>query len=245
MKKVIVITGASSGIGAATARLLAQEGYPVVLGARHESALKSLVQEIHNQGGQAVYQVTDVTRETDVQALINMAQMTFGRIDVLVNNAGIMPNAPLYDVPLADWNRTIDVNLRGVLNGLAAVLPIFDQQQSGQVISVSSLAGLKQYPNAGVYGATKAAVKYVMENLRAESAQRQNQVRATTIYPAAIQTDLTASITDTTVRSQIAHDQQTFGINPIAIAQAIHYAVVQPADVTINELSVFPTKQTY
>lgn len=171
-QKIVIITGASSGIGAATAKLLAQQGAAVVLGARREAPLKALVQTIRDQGGQATYRITDVTQAADVQALVQTAQDAFGRIDVLVNNAGIMPNAPLYTVPIKDWNQTIDVNLRGVLNGLAAVLPLFDQQQRGQVISVSSLAGLKQYPDAGVYGATKAAVKYVMESLRAESAQR-------------------------------------------------------------------------
>ena len=245
MSKTVIITGASSGIGRATAVLLAAKGYRVVLGARHQAKLDAVVQEITAQGGHAVGQVTDVRQLEAVRQLVTVAQRTFGNVDVLVNNAGIMPNASLYQVPVEDWNATIDVNLKGVLNGLAAVLPLFDRQQHGHVISVSSLAGLKQYPNAGVYGATKAAVKYVMESLRAESAQRKNHVRATTIFPAAMKTNLAASVHDPQVRAQINHDQQTIAVAPQAIASAIAYAIDQPDEVTVNELSVFPTEQAY
>ena len=163
--KVVVITGASSGIGAATAKQLASHGAKVVLGARREDRLAALVDEIKAAGGQAAYQVTDVTKAAEVQALVDLAQTKFGGLDVIFNNAGIMPTSPISALHTDEWDQMIDINIKGVLNGVAAVMPIFTAQKSGQIITTSSVAGIKSFTGAGVYGATKFAVR----NLRKSS----------------------------------------------------------------------------
>ena len=172
--KVVVITGASSGIGEATAKLLAEKGAKIVLGARREDRLKELADEIKSNGGQAVYRVTDVVNPEANQQLVQLAKNTFGGVDVIFLNAGIMPNSPLSTLKTDEWNNMVDVNIKGVLNGIAAVLPTFTSQKSGHLITTSSVAGLKAYPGGAVYGATKWAVRDLMEVLRMESAQQVN-----------------------------------------------------------------------
>ena len=186
--KVVIITGASSGIGEATAKLLASKGAKVVLGARREQQLKQLVDDIQKAGGQAIYQVMDVVDPSDNAAIVKLAQETFGGVDVIFLNAGIMPNSPLSAMQTDEWHQTVDVNIKGVLNGVAAVLPTFISQKSGHAIATSSVAGLKAYPGGAVYGGTKWFVRDFMEVLRMESAQEGTNIRTATIYPAAINT---------------------------------------------------------
>ncbi|MEP0914721.1 SDR family oxidoreductase [Leptolyngbya sp. GB1-A1] len=168
--KVVIITGASSGIGEATAKLLASKSAKVVLGARRGNQLRQLVDEIQKVGGQAVYQVMDVVNPSDNAAIVELAQETFGRVDVIFLNAGIMPTAPLSALKTEEWNQMVDVNIKGVLNGVAAVLPMFVSQKSGHVITTSSVAGLKAYPGGALYGGTKWFLRDFMEVLRMESA---------------------------------------------------------------------------
>ena len=192
--KVVIITGASSGIGEATAKLLASKGAKVVLGARREDKLKQIVDEIEKDGGQAVYRELDVTKPSDNDDIVKLAKETFGRVDVIFLNAGIMPNSPLSALKTDDWHQMVDVNIKGVLNGVAAVLPTFIEQKSGHVITTSSVAGLKAYPGGAVYGGTKWFVRDFMEVLRMESAMEGTNIRTATIYPAAINTELLGTI---------------------------------------------------
>jgi len=194
--KVIVITGASSGIGEASAKLLASQGAKVVLGARREDRLQSLTESIKDQGCQATYRVTDVTRLEDLVALVALAKETYGGIDVIFNNAGIMPTSPISALKTDEWNKMIDVNLKGVLNGVAAVMPEFTKQKHGQIMTTSSVAGIKSFVGSGVYGATKFAVRNLMEVIRMESAREHTNIRTTSLYPAAINTELLQTITD-------------------------------------------------
>ena len=187
--KVVVITGASSGLGESTARLLAAKGANVVLGARREESLNKIAEEINKQGnGKAVYLKTDVTIQSDVQALINKAISEFGKLDVLLNNAGLMSIAPLSEVKVDEWERMIDINVKGVLYGIAAALPIFEKQESGHVINISSVAGVKVFsPGGTVYSGTKFAVRAISEGLRHEVG---GKIRTTTIEPGAIDSEL-------------------------------------------------------
>lgn len=241
--KVVIITGASSGIGAATARLLARNGAKVVLAARREQQLQLLQQEITQSGGQAVYQVTDVRQPEQLQTLVELAQKHFQGVDVIFNNAGIMPNSPISAVQTQQWNDMIDINLKGVLNGIAAVMPIFTKQKSGHIITTSSIAGIKSFMGCGVYGATKFAVRNLMEVIRQESATEQTNIRATTLYPAAINTELLQSITDTAVLQSMTELYKQVGISPDAIARVVNFAIEQPEDTNISELTIYPTKQ--
>ena len=199
--KVVIITGASSGIGEATARLLAKEGAKLVLAARREEKLKAIVDAIISEGGEAIYQVTDVTNSKENERLVARAKEVYGKVDVIFLNAGIMPSSPLSALKVEEWNQMVDINLKGVLNGLAAVLPEFIKQKSGHVITTSSVAGIKAYPGSGVYGATKWAVRNLMEVLRMESAQEGKNIRTATIYSAAINTELLDTITDESAAS--------------------------------------------
>ncbi|MGE9657528.1 SDR family oxidoreductase [Snodgrassella alvi] len=241
--KVVIITGASSGIGAATARLLARNGAKVVLAARREQQLQLLQQEITQSGGQAVYQVTDVRQPEQLQTLVELAQKHFQGIDVIFNNAGIMPNSPISAVQTQQWNDMIDINLKGVLNGIAAVMPIFTKQKSGHIITTSSIAGIKSFMGCGVYGATKFAVRNLMEVIRQESATEQTNIRTTTLYPAAINTELLQGITDTAVLQSMTELYKQVGISPDAIARVVNFAIEQPEDTNISELTIYPTKQ--
>lgn len=241
--KVVVITGASSGIGAATAKLLASNGAKVVLGARRADRLAALVAEITDAGGQAAYQVTDVRDAAEVQGLVDLAKSKFGGIDVIFNNAGIMPTSPISALHTQEWNDMIDINLRGVLNGVAAVMPDFTAQKHGQIVTTSSVAGIKSFPGAGVYGATKFAVRNLMEVIRTESAQEGTNIRTATLYPAAINTELLHTITDENAKQGMDQLYDAVGITPDAIARVVNFAIDQPAEVNVNEFTIYPTKQ--
>lgn len=241
--KVVVITGASSGIGEASAKLLAANGAKVVLGARRETKLQAIVDAIQAAGGEATYQVTDVTKMADVQALVTKAKATFGGIDVIFNNAGIMPTSPISALHTDEWDAMIDINLKGVLNGVAAVMPDFTSQKSGQIITTSSVAGIKSFPGSGVYGATKFAVRNLMEVIRTESAQEGTNIRTATLYPAAINTELLHTITDQDALAGMNQLYDAVGITPDAIARVVNFAIDQPADVNVNEFTIYPTRQ--
>lgn len=243
--KVVIVTGASSGIGEATAKLLASRGARVVLGARREAQLEQLTQEITQAGGQAAYRVTDVTRPEDNAALVELANETFGGLDVLFLNAGIMPTAPLSALNTAEWQQTVDVNVMGVLHGIAAALPTFTAQKRGQVIATSSVAGIKSYPGAGVYGGTKWFVRNLMEVLRLESAQEGTNIRTATIYPAAINTELLGGITHGASAQAMSALYQQYGISPDRIAQVVAFAIDQPEDTNVTEFTVGPTPQPW
>lgn len=243
--KVIIITGASSGIGEASARLLASKGAKVVLGARREDRLKALAEEIRGAGGEAVYQALDVTVQADNDAIVKLAKEAYGKLDVIFLNAGIMPSSPLSALKTDDWHEMVDINVKGVLNGVAAVLPTFMAQKSGQVIATSSVAGLKAYPNSAVYGGTKWFVRDFMEVLRIESAMEGTHIRTATIYPAAIHTELLDTISDQGTSAGMRALYKTHGISPERIASVVAFAIEQPADTTVSEFTVGPTTQPW
>jgi NADP-dependent 3-hydroxy acid dehydrogenase YdfG len=243
--KVVTITGASSGIGEATAKLLASKGAKVVLGARREDKLKQIVDEIEKDGGQAVYQELDVTAPSENDDFVTLGKEAFGRIDVVFLNAGLMPNSPLSALKTDEWHQMVDVNIKGVLNGVAAVLPTFTEQKSGQVIANSSVAGLKAYPGGAVYGGTKWFVRDFMEVLRMESAMEGTNIRTATIYPAAINTELLGTISDKDTAESMHSVYDKYGISPDRIADVIAFAIDQPEDTTINEFTVGPANQPW
>ncbi len=243
--KVVVITGASSGIGEATAKLLASKGAKVVLGARREDKLEQIALQIKKDGGQAVYRELDVTKPSDNDAIVELAKTTFGRVDVIFLNAGIMPSSPLSALKTDDWHRMVDVNIKGVLNGIAAVLPAFIEQKSGHVITTSSVAGLKAYPGSAVYGGTKWFVRDFMEVLRMESAMEGTNIRTATIYPAAINTELLSTISHKETGAGMAELYERYGISPDRIANVVAFAIDQPDDTTINEFTVGPANQPW
>jgi NADP-dependent 3-hydroxy acid dehydrogenase YdfG len=243
--RVVVITGASSGIGEATAKLLAKEGAKVVLGARREDKLERIADEITNDGGRAVYQELDVTKPADNEAIVRLAKEAFGGLDVIFLNAGIMPNSPLSAMQTDDWRQTVDVNVNGVLNGVAAVLPTFIEQKSGHVIATSSVAGLKAYPGGAVYGGTKWFVRDFMEVLRMESAMEGTNIRTATIYPAAINTELPGTISHEDTAEAVNDIYDTYGISPDRIASVVAMAIDQPEETTINEFTVGPANQPW
>lgn len=242
---VVIITGASSGIGAATAKVLASKGAKVVLGARRKERLEQLTEEIRGAGGQAVHQLLDVVQPADNAAIVELAKREFGRVDVTVLNAGLMPSSFVSALKTDEWNRMVDVNIKGVLNGVAAVMPTFVSQKAGHVIAVSSVAGLKAYPGASVYGGTKWFVRNFMEVLRMESAMEGTNIRTATIYPAAINTELLSTISDETMAKGMAALYQQHGISADRIANVVAVAIDQPEDTNINELTVGPTTQPW
>jgi NADP-dependent 3-hydroxy acid dehydrogenase YdfG len=239
--KVVVITGASSGLGEATARRLANEGASVVLGARRADRIQALADEINTNGGKALAVVTDVTDPAQVQALVDAAVKTFGRVDVIINNAGLMPHSPLERRKVEDWNRTIDVNIKGVLYGIGAVLPYMQEQKSGHIISVASVAAYKVRPGSAVYAATKAAVRMISEGLRQEV--KPYNIRTTIISPGAVQSELPLSITEADVAKGIEAFYEENAIPADTFARAVVYAMSQPDDVDINEILFRPTRQ--
>lgn len=239
--KVVVITGASSGLGEATARYLAGRGAAVVLGARRVDRLQALVDEITTTGGRAVALATDVTVAAEVQALVDAAVERFGRVDVMLNNAGLMPHSPLERRKIDDWDRMIDVNLRGVLHGIAAALPHMQRQKAGQIINVSSVAGHRVGPGSAVYAATKTAVRVISEGLRQEA--KPWNLRTTIISPGAVATELPQSITEPDVAAGIGQFYEKFAISADAFARAVAYAISQPDDVDVNEILFRPTRQ--
>jgi NADP-dependent 3-hydroxy acid dehydrogenase YdfG len=238
--KVILITGASSGIGEGAARLLAAQGHRLVIGARRTDRLVELTESLQSAGGIVRYRELDVTSSEDVAAFARFALDTFGRIDVLVNNAGVMPLSPLNALKVTEWNRMIDVNIRGVLHGIAAVLPAMEQQGQGQIVNISSIGGLSVTPTAAVYCATKFAVRAISDGLRQET----DKVRVTVICPGVVESELADSISDDTARSAM-QEFRRIAIAPDAIARAIAYAVEQPADVDVSEIVVRPTASPF
>jgi NADP-dependent 3-hydroxy acid dehydrogenase YdfG len=239
--KVVVITGASSGMGEAAARHLAERGAIVVLGARRVDRLKALVDEIAKRGGKALAIPTDVTDAAQVQRLVDAAVERFGRIDVMLNNAGLMPHSPLERRKIADWDRTIDVNIKGVLYGIAAALPHMQRQKSGHFISVSSVAGHTVRPGGVVYSATKTAVRVISEGLRQEV--KPWNIRTTIISPGAVATELPQSVTEPDVAKGIAQFYRDYAIPASSFARAVAFAISQPEDVDINEILFRPTRQ--
>ncbi|RSK63131.1 SDR family oxidoreductase [Enterobacter huaxiensis] len=243
--KVIIITGASAGIGEATAKLLASKGAKVVLGARREEKLKRIVDEIKQAGGQAISQVLDVTRQEDNERIVRLARDTFGRVDAIFLNAGLMPNSPLSALKTDEWHQMVDVNIKGVLNGVAAVLPLFVAQKSGHVIAVSSVAGLKAYPGGAVYGGTKWFVRDFMEVLRMESAIEGTNIRTATLYPAAINTELLSTFSDKASLDQMQGIYDQYGISPDRVAEVVAFAIDLPDDTTVNEFTIGPANQPW
>lgn len=237
--KVVIITGGSSGLGEATARRLAKNGAKLMLAARREERLKELVSEIEKDGGTAKYQVTDVTKRSEVEALAKATHQAYERIDVLVNNAGLMPLSPLDETKVDEWDKMVDVNIKGVLYAIAAVLPIMRQQKSGHVINLSSVAGHKVFSTGTVYCATKFAVKAISEGIRLES---NGEIRSTNISPGAVDTELTSTISDSETAKNV-NQLYSVAIDADAIARAIAYAIEQPVDVDVNEMIIRPTKQ--
>jgi NADP-dependent 3-hydroxy acid dehydrogenase YdfG len=237
--KVVIITGASSGLGEATARRLADRGAKLVLAARREDRLKDLTEDLKSRGAEAIWQATDVTDRNQVESLAAAAKEAFGRIDVLVNNAGLMPLAPLDALKVDEWEQMVDVNIKGVMYGIAAVLPTMREQHSGHILNLSSVAGHKVFPGAAVYCATKYAVKALSEGVRMEGG---DEIRSTNISPGAVATELTSTITDPDAK-KAADELYEVAIDSDAVARAVVYAIEQPADVDINEIILRPTAQ--
>lgn len=237
--KIVAITGASSGLGEATARRLAEGGAKVMLGARRESNLKTITDDIRRAGGTAEYRVLDVTKRDQVEAFVQAAIGAFGRLDVMINNAGLMPLSPLAARKIDDWDRMIDVNIKGVLYGIAAALPVMQAQKSGHIINLSSVAGHVVFPNAAVYCATKFAVRAISEGLRMESGPN---LRVTNISPGAVASELTQTISDPETAKGV-NALYEIAIGPDAVARAIAFAIEQPAEVDINEIILRPTAQ--
>jgi NADP-dependent 3-hydroxy acid dehydrogenase YdfG len=239
LRKVILVTGASAGIGEATARHLASLGHRVVLGARRTDRIATIAQTIQEAGGQAIALKLDVTDPQSMQAFVGSAHRQFGRIDVLVNNAGVMPLSLMADLRVSEWNQMIDVNLRGVLHGIAAVLPIMRDQKSGHIINVASVSAHRVDPTAAVYCATKFAVRALSEGLRQES----KDLRVTVISPGFTRTDLFDGIGVPEMRAAVRGMLEESSIPASAVAEAIGFAVSQPENVDVNELIVRPTAQ--
>ncbi|SFS64351.1 SDR family oxidoreductase [Paenibacillus sp. BC26] len=237
--KVIVITGASSGIGEATAKSLAQKGAKVVLAARREERLVAIVNDIKQSGGEAVSVRADVVSFEDMENLVAFTLSHYGRIDVWVNNAGVMPSSRLNELRVAEWDQMIDVNIKGVLYGIAAVLPIMREQQAGHIINLSSTSGYQVSPTSAVYAATKFAVRAISEGLRLEESAS-SRIRSTVIAPGLTKTELFDTITSPEVQ-MIANQISDMGISPTSIARAIAFAINEPDDTLISEIMVRPT----
>jgi len=237
--KVVAITGASSGIGDAVARHLAERGAKVVLGARRDDRLKMVAAEIVSAGGEAEPLKPDTTSRADVAAFVKQAQDRFGRLDVLVSNAGLMPLSLLDELKVDEWDRMIDVNIRGVLHGIAAALPVFRAAGAGHFINVSSVSGLIVAPTTAVYSATKFAVRAISEGLRQEAGSK---IRVTAICPGAVETDLADTISNPELKKRV-HAFHAVAIPPVTIARAIAFAIEQPGNVDVNEMVVRPTAQ--
>jgi NADP-dependent 3-hydroxy acid dehydrogenase YdfG len=239
--KVVAITGASSGIGEATALRLADRGAKVVLGARREQPLQDLAARIANLGGEAAYAPTDVRRREDLSDLVKLARDRYGKLDVLVSNAGVMPISPLDDLRVEDWDEMIDVNLKGVLYGIAAALPVFRRQGSGHFVNLASTAAFLVLPTMSVYSGTKMAVRAISEGLRQEAG---DHLRVTIISPGMTRTNFAAAMTNPEVKAQLEERRDRTAMPPEAIARAIAFAIEQPADVDVSEVVVRPTAQS-
>lgn len=241
--KVVLITGASSGLGESTAELLASRGAKLVLVARRADRLAALVERIRANGGDAVYQVVDVTKAADLAQAVALATTTYGRLDVMINNAGSMSIAPMSERRVDEWDRMIDINIKGVLYGIAAALPVFEAQQAGHFINVSSVAGIKVFsPGGTVYSGTKFAVRAISEGLRHEVG---GAIRTTTILPGAVESELKHGSGHAASAEFVNAFYQHNQIPADSVARAIAYAIEQPADVDINEIVLRPTVQEF
>jgi NADP-dependent 3-hydroxy acid dehydrogenase YdfG len=239
--KVVAITGASSGIGEATARLLAERGAAVALGARRTERLDAIAADLRHRGATALTCRVDVTHRADLDRFVTRTVEEFGRIDVLVGNAGISKIGRMDALDVEAWSAMIDVNLRGVLNGIAAVMPTFQRQGSGHFVTTVSTAGLKITPTMAVYGGVKNAVRTILEGLRQESTD--GVIRTTSVSPGYVRTELADSIDDPRLREEIRQNMAEFAIAPEAVARAIAFAVEQPGDVEIGDIVIRPTRQ--
>lgn len=241
--KVVVITGASSGLGETTARHLASKGANVVLGARREDRLQNITSEINTKGaGKAIFAKTDVTNKKEVQSLVDKALNEFGKMDVIINNAGLMSIAPMSEVKINEWDRMIDINVKGVLYGIAAALPVFQKQESGHFINLSSVAGIKVFsPGGTVYSGTKYAVRAISDGLRHEIG---GNIRTTSIEPGAVDSELKLGSSHKESSETVQQFYQQ-AIPSDSVARAIAYAIEQPAEVDINEIVLRPTVQEF
>ncbi|MFJ4837590.1 SDR family oxidoreductase [Streptomyces sp. NPDC088746] len=238
--KVVAITGASSGIGAATARLLAEGGAKLVLGARREERLAALADELREKGCEVAFTSVDVTRREDPARLVELARERFGRLDVLVGNAGIGPVSPLDDLRVDDWDAMIDVHVKGLLYGIAAALPVFRRQGHGQFVHTLSTAAYRTVPTMAVYSASKAAARTLTEGLRQEAGP---SIRVSAVSPGFVATDFVDSVPDADLRARMNESKEETAIPPAAVARAIRFAIEQPDDVDVNEIVVRPTAQ--
>lgn len=241
--KVIVITGASSGLGEAAARHLSEQGAIVVLGARRVDRIQALAAELNNSGGKALAMATDVTQHEQVKALVDAAVETYGRIDVIINNAGLMPQSPLDRLKIDEWNQMIDVNIKGVLYGIAVALPYMKEQKSGHIINVSSVAGHKVRAGGAVYAATKHAVRVISEGLRKEV--KPYNLRTTIISPGAVDTELPNTISEPDVAEGFQQFYKTYAIPANSFARVVDFAISQPEEMDINEILYRPTNQEF
>ena len=238
--KVVIITGASSGIGEETARVLAANGAKVVLSARREDKLKKLADEI---GESVAYLASDVTSLEDMNAVVALAKEKFGKVDVVFANAGIMPAGNMSELKVKDWNAMIEINIKGVLNVMAAVLPEFTAQKYGHVIATSSRAGLMSVPGNAVYCGTKHFVRAMLDSFRSESIREGTNIRTTTIYPGAIKTELLNTVAESAAKDMVSQFYENVGLTPDVIANAVLYAVSQPDNVAIPDLVVCPSME--
>jgi NADP-dependent 3-hydroxy acid dehydrogenase YdfG len=243
--KVAIITGASSGMGAATAKLLAQNGIKVMVAARREERLKELCKEVISKGGEASYKVTDVTSYADMEALANETLKTYGQIDIMINNAGVMPLSFFRSLKVNEWEQMIDVNIKGVLYGMAAVYKHMEERNEGHIINFGSIASHVIFPSSSVYSATKYAVKVLTEGMRAEIAPNQ-KIRTTLICPGSVATELSNTITDISIFPALEKlgNKEWTPLEANDIANTILFAIQQPDNVDINEMIVRPTAQS-
>lgn len=238
--KVIAITGASSGMGKAIAVELAREGAKVVLGARRKEQLERIVEEIKNKDGEAIFVQIDVKNKADLVGLVNAAVQHYGKLDVIVNNAGVSQLSRIDELDVEGWEEMIDINLKGVLYGMAAAIPIFKEQGSGHIVNIISTAGIKIVPMQGVYAGTKNAIRTIAEAFRQES---DGNLRITGISPGFVKTDFANGIKNQQMKTAIQNGMEQMAIDPIAIANAVIYAVSQPEDVEIGDIVIRPSKQ--
>jgi NADP-dependent 3-hydroxy acid dehydrogenase YdfG len=238
--KVVAITGASSGMGKAIAIELAKNGAKVVLGARRTAQLQQLVEEIKSEGGEATFAQIDVKDKADLVRLVNTAVGHYGKLDVIVNNAGVSQLSRIDELDIDGWEEMIDINLKGVLYGIAAAIPVFKQQQSGHIVNIISTSGIKIVPMQGVYAGTKNAIRTIAEAFRQES---DGSIRITGISPGFVKTDFAGNIKNEEMKTAIQQGMEQIAIDPIAIASAVIYAISQPDDVEIGDIVIRPSKQ--
>ncbi|CAD7040971.1 NAD(P)-dependent oxidoreductase [Pseudorhizobium endolithicum] len=237
MEKVILVTGASSGIGAGIARELAKAGATLMLGARRTDRLEALAEEIRKGGGRVAIRRLDVTDRADVAAFAAAARQEFGRVDVIVNNAGVMPLSLMASLKVDEWDQMVDVNIKGVLYGIAAVLPEMTERGSGHIINIASIGALSVAPTAAVYCATKFAVRAISDGLR----QEREDIRVTCIHPGVVESELASTITDPAA-AEAMKSYRAIALQPDAIGRAVRFAIEQPEDVDVNEIVVRPTR---